>query len=263
MSRFIFSGFILATLISSMHCLAEIVTYGAQDQTSNDAPLPVPPLDVPWLHPAQDSAFPVFGLDRERALGCLTSAVYYEAATEPTLGQEAVAQVVLNRVKAPSYPKSVCGVVYQGSTRHTGCQFTFTCDGSLGRAPVNALWQNAERVAERALDGTLSNDLGLITHYHTYWVKPYWSGSLTEVARIGAHIFYQSPSASKTQGSVIREPEMVLVSAYKTRSGRGKPKVAAIKSLSVFSTWGLVVASVVVKGNRMAVHNSISTAAEE
>ena len=73
--------------------------------------------------------------DGGRALKCLAQAVYYESAREPQLGQEAVAQVVLNRLRHPAYPKSVCGVVYQGAARTTGCQFTFTCDGSLARAP--------------------------------------------------------------------------------------------------------------------------------
>ena len=73
---------------------------------------------------------------RARALDCLTSAIYYEAGQESTDGQRAVAQVVLNRVRHPAFPASVCGVVYEGSTRATGCQFTFTCDGSLARAPM-------------------------------------------------------------------------------------------------------------------------------
>ena len=73
------------------------------------------------------------GAERERAILCLTQAIYYEAALEPTLGQEAVAQTVLNRVRHPNFPHSVCGVVYQGAQQATGCQFSFTCDGSRGR----------------------------------------------------------------------------------------------------------------------------------
>src|SRR3954468_6506981 len=74
--------------------------------------------------------------DFRSALDCLTAAVYYEARSESEDGQRAVAQVVLNRVRHPAFPKSVCGVVYQGSNRATGCQFSFTCDGSLARGPV-------------------------------------------------------------------------------------------------------------------------------
>ncbi|MFN5901342.1 MAG: cell wall hydrolase, partial [Novosphingobium sp.] len=74
------------------------------------------------------------GVDRSRALQCLAAAVYYEARSESDVGQRAVAQVVLNRVAHPSYPNTVCGVVYQGSERTTGCQFSFTCDGSLAKA---------------------------------------------------------------------------------------------------------------------------------
>jgi spore germination cell wall hydrolase CwlJ-like protein len=129
--------------------------------------------------------------DRARALKCLTQAVYYEAAREPDLGQEAVAQTVLNRVRHPAYPDSVCGVVYQGSARRTGCQFSFTCDGSLARAPEPSAWARAERVARRALDGAVLEDVGPATHYHADYVAPYWAPTLVKLTRIGAHIFYR------------------------------------------------------------------------
>ena len=130
-------------------------------------------------------------IDRTRALDCLTAAVYYEAATEPLDGQRAVAQVVLNRVRHPAYPNTVCGVVYQGSQRSTGCQFTFTCDGSLARAPQADYWRRARAVAEAALAGQVFAPVGWATHYHTNWVVPYWSSSLDKIATVGTHIFYR------------------------------------------------------------------------
>ncbi len=129
--------------------------------------------------------------DRERSLDCLTSAIYYEAATEPTDGQRAVAQVVLNRVRHPAYPSSVCGVVYQGYERATGCQFTFTCDGSLTRAPMASYWSRAREVAKAALNGYVHAPVGWATHYHTNYVVPYWSSSLVKLGTIGTHIFYR------------------------------------------------------------------------
>lgn len=131
------------------------------------------------------------GVTRARALECLTSAIYYEAAQEPTDGQRAVAQVVLNRVRHPAFPNSVCGVVYEGSTRSTGCQFTFTCDGSMARAPVPELWERARKVAEAALSGSVYAPAGLATHYHADYVVPYWASSLVKTAVEGAHIFYR------------------------------------------------------------------------
>ena len=128
---------------------------------------------------------------RARALECLTSAIYYEAAQEPTDGQRGVAQVVLNRLRHPAFPNSVCGVVYEGSTRDTGCQFTFTCDGSMAYAPVPSLWQRARKVAEEALDGRVYAPVGYATHYHANYVVPYWASSLTKTAVEGAHIFYR------------------------------------------------------------------------
>ena len=129
--------------------------------------------------------------DRARALTCLTMAVYYEAASESDAGQAAVAQVVLNRVRHPLFPKTVCAVVFQGSTLPTGCQFTFTCDGSLGRRPSLSGWAHAQKIAGRALDGYVLKTVGEATHYHTQWVVPYWRPTLVKETQIGAHIFYR------------------------------------------------------------------------
>jgi len=129
--------------------------------------------------------------DRSSALTCLTMAIYYEAASQSDDGQGAVAQVVLNRVRNPLFPKTVCGVVFQGSALASGCQFTFTCDGSLARQPSQAGWKRAAAAAEKALDGHVESLVGEATHYHTVWVVPYWQPSLVKVVQIGAHIFYR------------------------------------------------------------------------
>ena len=133
--------------------------------------------------------------DRERALTCLGQAVYYEAAGEGPEGESAVAQVVINRMHHPGYPSSVCGVVYQGSERGTGCQFTFTCDGSLLRPPVPALWARARKIAEAALSGKVFAPIGHATHYHADYVLPYWADSLDKTIQIGRHIFYRLRSS--------------------------------------------------------------------
>ncbi len=130
-------------------------------------------------------------LDEARAVDCMTAAVYYEAAWETLDGQRAVAQVVLNRMRHPAYPKTVCGVVFQGSQRRTGCQFSFTCDGSMNRPPNPAAWSRSRQVAMAALDGYVMKKVGNATHYHANYVAPYWSPSLLKVGTIGAHIFYR------------------------------------------------------------------------
>jgi hypothetical protein len=131
------------------------------------------------------------GVDRTRALQCLTAAIYYEARSESDVGQRAVAQVALNRVAHPSYPNTVCGVVYQGSERSTGCQFSFTCDGSLAKAPNRMFWLRAENVARAALAGYVERTVGLATHYHTIAIYPYWAPSLRHIITVGAHRFYR------------------------------------------------------------------------
>ncbi|KPF89551.1 hypothetical protein IP83_02010 [Novosphingobium sp. AAP93] len=145
------------------------------------------------------AARPIFArgtsLDQGRALQCLTAAIYYEAASEPDAGQRAVAQVVLNRVAHPAWPKTVCGVVYQGSER-PGCQFSFACDGSMARRPMAAFWERARRVAADALAGYVYAPVGLATHYHTSAVHPYWADSLSFIGTIGAHRFYRWSGAA-------------------------------------------------------------------
>jgi hypothetical protein len=130
-------------------------------------------------------------VDMNNALECLTAAVYYEARSESEDGQRAVAQVVLNRVRHPAFPKSVCGVVYQGSNRTTGCQFSFTCDGSLNRARQPNAWSRAARIAADALSGYVYPTVGVATHYHTTAIHPWWADSMAKAVTIGAHIFYR------------------------------------------------------------------------
>ncbi|MHA7818685.1 MAG: cell wall hydrolase [Erythrobacter sp.] len=151
--------------------------------------------------PAARPFFGAGGIGQLRAQECLAQAIWYEAASESEAGQRAVAQVVLNRVAHPSWPGSVCGVVYQGSARTTGCQFTFTCDGSLARRAGGASWTRAQRIAEEALSGSVYAPIGHATHYHTLWVNPYWAASLDHVGTIGAHRFYRNRGAGGERGA--------------------------------------------------------------
>lgn len=134
------------------------------------------------------------GLDHRRALLCLTQAVYYEAGFEPMAGRRAVAQVVLNRMRHPAFPKSVCGVVYHVA-RAPVCQFSFVCDGSLNRAPAPVEWRQARAVAEAALAGYVERSVGSATHYHADYVAPRWAPMLTKLAKLGTHIFYRWPGS--------------------------------------------------------------------
>ena len=136
------------------------------------------------------TAFRGTATDNSRALHCLAQAIYYEAGLEPDAGQRAVAQVILNRVRHPSYPGTVCGVIFQGSERTTGCQFTYTCDGSLRRNPSKFFWDRARKVAAEALAGKSYTTVGTATHYHASYVYPYWAPSLRFLGTVGAHRFY-------------------------------------------------------------------------
>ena len=213
-----------------------LVDPGAKDSAWASLPRPAqvqglgplkPGMAVPDAPVAEPSAlgaakpFQIVTIDtasRERAERCLAEAVYYEAASESEDGQRAVAQVVLNRVRNAAFPDTVCGVVYQGSERSTGCQFTFTCDGSLARQPSRAGWSRAMQVARRALGGDVFAPIGNATHYHANYVLPYWASSVALIGRIGTHVFYtwkgQAGSAAAfrqayagTEASVLRRTQ--------------------------------------------------------
>lgn len=141
-------------------------------------------------------------LDHGRARRCLADAIYYEAALEPLEGRRAVAQVVLNRVRDPNFPKSVCAVVYDGWQSGPGCQFSFACDGSLARAPVPTLYRDALDIAEQALTGHVEPEVGLATHYHATSVDPSWRAEMIKVAQVGSQIFYRWPGAAGRIGAM-------------------------------------------------------------
>lgn len=152
---------------------------------------------IPFSHAAVVAAAPFSAAraaeaERQRAELCMTQAVYYEAGFEPLAGKRAVAQTVLNRVRHPAFPHSVCGVVYEGARRPV-CQFSFTCDGALARKPAPGAWAEARAVARAALDGYVEKSVGLATHYHADYVLPRWAPELSKITRIGAHIFYRWP----------------------------------------------------------------------
>jgi spore germination cell wall hydrolase CwlJ-like protein len=130
-------------------------------------------------------------LESARDLACLTDAVYYEARGEGPAGQAAVAQVVLNRVRHPAFPKSVCGVVFQRGSGGDGCQFSFVCDGSMRHQREQDAWRRAEDVAAKALDGAVMASIGNATHFHVAGADPGWGSSLLRVAQVGLHVFYR------------------------------------------------------------------------
>lgn len=221
----------LALLVPAASCVPE-----AQPLQSAGSLAPVaidlPPDIALAPPPARDAAlaFPVpaapivfrsnSALDRMRALDCLAEAIYYEARSESDDGQRAVAQVVLNRVRHPAYPGSVCGVVYQGPMKAGGgCQFTFTCDGSLARRPVEPGWSRARHIAIEALAGKAYRPVGHATHYHTQSVYPHWAPRLATTAVIGSHIFYSfgeragAPAAFAQRYSG-REPSRAAIIRY-------------------------------------------------
>ncbi|SJZ73038.1 cell wall hydrolase [Consotaella salsifontis] len=149
---------------------------------------PVDPSDHSWAAtPLPASAF------TEKEQACLASGVYFEARGESELGQAAVAQVILNRVRNPAYPSTICGVVYQNKDWRNRCQFSFACDGRRDRVRDDEAWEIAKRVADQVTKGEIwINDVGSATHYHATYVRPRWARAMEKVDKIGRHIFYRT-----------------------------------------------------------------------
>ena len=153
-------------------------------------------------------------LDQSRDLECLTQAVYYEARGETPSGMQAVAQVVLNRVRHRAFPKTICGVVFQGASLG-GCQFSFACDGSVDRMTDPVAWRRSQDIAARALDGRVMAAVGNATYFHTTAVTPDWSRYLVRIGQVGGHLFYRfagrNGASSMFNGTV--EPSEALPAA--------------------------------------------------
>lgn len=131
----------------------------------------------------------------EKEQKCLSEAIYFEARGESRRGQAAVAQVVLNRVKNPSFPDTICGVVYQNDHKRNRCQFSFACDGKKETIGSKKAWHRAEKVAKSVTTGDLwLDDVGSSTHYHADYVNPRWAAKLLKVSNIGKHVFYKTKS---------------------------------------------------------------------
>jgi Cell Wall Hydrolase len=189
----------------------------AQEALKANAETPFAKGPIPSAQPFHISGSPN---DVARAVDCLAATLYYEAANEPLNGQMAVAQVVINRMRHPAFPKSICGVVFQGHERRTGCQFSYTCDGSMARQPSAATWERLRALSRSMLNGLVYAPVGLATHYHANYVLPVWSSKLDKLRIEGAHIFYRwtgvwgTPSAFRGgyQGAEGVFPKLALLS---------------------------------------------------
>ncbi len=124
---------------------------------------------------------------------CLASGIYFEARGESVRGQAAVAQVILNRVRNPSYPKTICDVVYQNEDWRNRCQFSFACDNIQDRIRSQDHWATAREVAMAVTAGKIwLPEVGSATHYHAVYVRPGWAKTMKKVGRIGLHVFYRT-----------------------------------------------------------------------
>ena len=165
------------------------------------------------------------GRTRAKAEKCLADAIYFEARGEVRKGQEAVAQVVMNRVFSGYYPHDVCGVVYQNAHRHLACQFTFACEGKdLSKIDEPDMWEQAKSIAKDTLDGKIWHaEVGHATHYHAYWVHPSWVHEMTRLYKFGVHTFYRPRNWGDGEGDPVwgkSAPAAPSASTSETQPGK-------------------------------------------
>ena len=133
---------------------------------------------------------------------CLTEAIYFEARSESFVGQLAVANVILERVRHPKFPDTICKVVhdgryYQGVPVRNKCAFSYWCDGKPEIMKDKEAVKTANSIAILALDGVLVEEVQGATYYHATYTHPKWAYEFQMIARIGKHLFYDDLNYSQ------------------------------------------------------------------
>jgi len=161
-----------------------------QDEQPNSGRF-IPPMakgDHSWIQNPLPAS--VFSKPEQK---CLANGIYFEARSESVRGQAAVAQVILNRVRNPAYPNSICGVVYQNDSWFNRCQFSFACDGRKKRIESPAAYKTAQDIAMAVTAGKIFiPEVGSSTHYYAQYVHPGWARTMQKMTKIGLHIFYRT-----------------------------------------------------------------------
>ncbi|MBM3544033.1 MAG: cell wall hydrolase [Alphaproteobacteria bacterium] len=191
----------------------------------------------------------------ERERRCLATALYFESRGEPIRGQIAVGQVILNRVRSPNFPETICGVVFQGQ-HQPGCQFSFACDGKTDAPRNSAQWGLAQDLAKQIMAGEhWLPELGYSTYFHATYVSPYWRGGMSRSDRIGRHIFYkkrnekpyiveastgagEAGAAEDDATSFLMTPTLSVVSAVSSMAGSVGSSVGSMAGTTVSSLSG-------------------------
>ena len=223
--------------------VTEIALRGSVDEGANTALL-MASLTSSWPEDAGPSPLLTAYSPSEKALGfkykgetqaefearerrCLSVAIYFEARGEPVRGQTAVGQVILNRVRSPLFPETICGVVFQGQM-HKGCQFSFTCDGHTDNPKKGSQWELAQDLSRKITSRQAwLPEVGYSTFYHANYVKPRWVRAMSRIDSIGRHIFYKKRNET---------PYIVEASATETTE-------ASVPTVSLASTAGVSLSS--------------------
>lgn len=114
----------------------------------------------------------------DKDINLMANAVYGESRGEPYEGQVAVAAVILNRTKSPSFPNTPSGVIFQPGA------FTAVADGQIWLTPNDV----AKRAVRDAINGWDPTD-GCLYYFNPATATSKWIWSRPQYKRIGAHIF--------------------------------------------------------------------------
>ena len=178
---------LLAAVLVGLTSAIPALAYNHYTDESSSAATPIQ--DVVVTESPVEQALAELGVEQQ----CLAEAMYYEARGEGADGQKAIAEVIIQRTHDANYPMTICGVVHEGAKRHTGCQFSYTCDGSMSRPKNSIAWRKVRALAGNIMQGAvrLGYLTGRATNFHAVSVQPVWADTLVRTAQVGNHIFYR------------------------------------------------------------------------
>jgi len=135
--------------------------------------------------------------NNRKQIQCLATNIYFEANNQPFVEKQAIAHVVLNRVRDKHFPNTICEVVYQAELDsnknpiRNRCQFSWYCDGKNERILDFDGYQEAFNVAEYVVEHQPKDITEGSLWYHAVYVNPIWAKDYVKIARIDTHIFYR------------------------------------------------------------------------
>lgn len=192
---------VFVTTSPSIIKIASHLIRSTYDQYNAPAPAPDPLLNenTVTVTYSDKKAEPALDFTKQDVY-CMAENIYYEASTQSYVGKLAIGLVVLNRLKSPKYPDTICGVIFEGSQNiHTStCQFSWSCNPRSAINTNSIAWHQSLKIATELLakNESIIDITEGATFYHAAYVNPPWAKTLNHVVQIDQHIFYSAKTTN-------------------------------------------------------------------